>query len=138
MPEKFNGWPVGYRAVQIWDSRMPSYFFKVFGRPARNTVCDCERSNEPSISQALHLLNSPEIVSKLHHHEGTVKKLVETIPSNEALIEELYLLSLSRFPSAEERQLTLQHLTESRESRRAAAEDILWALMNSKEFLYNH
>lgn len=138
VPEKFNGWPVGYRAVQIWDSRMPSYFFKVFGRPARNTVCDCERSNEPSISQALHLLNSPEIVSKLHHHEGTVKKLVETIPSNEALIEELYLLSLSRFPSAEERQLTLQHLTESRESRRAAAEDILWALMNSKEFLYNH
>ena len=138
VPEKFNGWPLGYRAVQVWDSRMPSYFFKVFGRPARNTVCECERSNEPSISQALHLLNSPEIVQKLHSHEGSVKKMVDSIKSDETLIEELYLLSLSRFPTADERQLTLQHLTENRESRRAAAEDIRWALMNSKEFLYNH
>lgn len=138
VPEKFNGWPLGYRAVQVWDSRMPSYFFRIFGRPVRNTVCECERSNEPSISQALHLLNSPEISHKLHHHEGTVKRLAETIPTNDALVEELYLLALSRFPTADEKQLTVQHLTENRDSRRAAAEDILWAIMNSKEFLYNH
>lgn len=138
VPEKFNGWPLGYRAVQIWDSRMPSYFFRIFGRPVRNTVCECERSNEPSISQALHLLNSPEISHKLHHHDGTVKRLAETITTDDALIEELYLLTLSRFPTDSERQLTRQHLTESRETRRAAAEDIVWALMNSKEFLYNH
>ncbi|MES2792471.1 MAG: DUF1549 and DUF1553 domain-containing protein [Planctomycetota bacterium] len=138
VPEKFNGWPLGYRAVQIWDSRMPSYFFNIFGRPARNTVCECERSNEPSISQALHLLNSPEISGKLHDHAGTVKKLVETIPADEVLVEELYLLAVSRFPNADERQLTVQYLTENRTARRAAAEDIVWALLNSKEFLYNH
>ncbi len=138
VPEKFNGWPLGYRAVQVWDSRMPSYFFRIFGRPARNTVCECERSNEPSISQALHLLNSPEISDKLHHHAGTVKRLVETSKTDQDMIDELYLMALSRFPTADERQLTVQHLNENRESRRAAAEDILWALMNSKEFLYNH
>lgn len=138
VPEKFNGWPIGYRAVQIWDSRMPSYFFNIFGRPVRNTVCECERSNEPSISQALHLLNSPEISGKLHNHNGTVKRLAESEMTDEALVEELYLMALSRFPTAEERQLTLQHLTENRGSRRAAAEDVVWALMNSKEFLYNH
>src|SRR5262249_28610592 len=53
VPEKFNGWPEGYRAIQIWDNRMPSYFFRIFGRPVRASVCECERSNEPSISQAL-------------------------------------------------------------------------------------
>lgn len=138
VPEKFNGWPLGYRAVQVWDSRMPSYFFRIFGRPVRNTVCECERSNEPSISQALHLLNSPEISHKLHHHDGTVKRLVDTISTDDALIEELYLLTMSRFPTDNERQLTRQHLAENRESRRTAAEDIVWALMNTKEFLYNH
>ncbi|HND53821.1 MAG TPA: DUF1549 domain-containing protein, partial [Pirellulaceae bacterium] len=61
VPEKFNGWPLGVRSIEVWDNRMPSYFFRIFGRPARATVCECERSNEPSISQALHLLNSPEI-----------------------------------------------------------------------------
>jgi hypothetical protein len=117
---------------------MPSYFSTIFGRPVRNTVCECERSNEPSISQALHLLNSPEISQKLHHHDGVVKRLTDTITSDDALIEEVYLLTLSRFPTEAERQLTRQHLAENRDSRRAAAEDIVWALMNSKEFLYNH
>lgn len=138
VPEKFNGWPIGYRSVQLWDSRVPSYFFRIFGRPVRNTVCECERSNEPSISQALHLLNSPELSGKLHHPDGTVKRWAETITDDNGLIDELYLAALSRFPTAQERQLTRTHLASNPQSRRAAAEDVLWALLNSKEFLYNH
>ena len=65
--EKYNGWPEGYRAIQIWDNRMPSYFFRIFGRPVRASVCECERSNQPSISQAMHLMNSPEIAAKIGH-----------------------------------------------------------------------
>ncbi|MCC6511097.1 MAG: DUF1549 domain-containing protein, partial [Pirellulaceae bacterium] len=65
VPEEFNGWPVGYRAIQVWDNHMPSYFFRIFGRPVRATVCECERSDEPSIAQALHLLNSPELFAKI-------------------------------------------------------------------------
>jgi hypothetical protein len=70
VPEKFNGWPEGIRSIQVWDNRMPSYFFRIFGRPVRATVCECERSNEPSISQALHLLNSPEVNQKIAHRHG--------------------------------------------------------------------
>lgn len=70
IPEEFNGWPRGYRAIQIWDNRMPSYFFRIFGRPQRVTVCECERGNEPSIAQALHLMNSPETVHKIRHRDG--------------------------------------------------------------------
>ncbi|MDB5384356.1 MAG: hypothetical protein JWM11_2 [Planctomycetaceae bacterium] len=138
VPEKFNGWPLGYRSVQLWDSRVPSYFFRIFGRPVRNTVCECERSNEPSISQALHLLNSPELSGKLHHPDGTVKRWAATISDDNTLVDELYLAALSRFPTEQERQLTRTHLTNNSQSRRTAAEDILWALLNSKEFLYNH
>ena len=71
VPEKFNGWPEGYRSIQVWDNRMPSYFFRIFGRPVRASVCECERSNQPSISQALHLLNSPEIHGKISSKRGT-------------------------------------------------------------------
>ena len=63
--EKFNGWPQGHRAIQVWDNRMPSYFFRIFGRPVRYSVCECERSSEPSITQALHLMNSPEVGGKI-------------------------------------------------------------------------
>src|SRR5207247_8486543 len=78
VPEKFNGWPEGYRAIQLWDNRMPSYFFRIFGRPVRATVCECERSNEPSIAQALHLMNSEEIMSKIKNRNGTARRLAKS------------------------------------------------------------
>ena len=64
-PEKFNGWPEGVRAIQVWDNRMPSYFLKIFGRPVRASVCECERSNEPSMAQALHIANGDTLNQKL-------------------------------------------------------------------------
>ncbi len=134
--EDFNGWPEGYRAIQVWDNRMPSYFFRIFGRPVRASVCECERSGEPSISQALHLLNAPEIFEKISHRRGRARKLAASAKSPGEIIDELYLCTLARLPIQEETELMLQAFAEA--DRRSATEDILWALLNSKEFVFNH
>ena len=138
VPEQFNGWPLGYRAIEIWDNRMPSYFFRVFGRPQRVSVCECERGNEPSIAQALHLMNSPETVHKLRHRDGFAKQLAQSDMSPSQVIEALYLAALSRYPTPAERTLMLQAFTDSANQRRAATEDVLWTLLNTREFIYNH
>jgi hypothetical protein len=138
VPEKFNGWPEGYRAIQVWDNRMPSYFFQIFGRPVRATVCECERSNEPSIAQALHLMNSEEIMGKVRSREGTARRLARSDRAPREIIEELYLGTLSRLPSDKERDLMLQVFAEAGADRRAAVEDVLWALLNTRGFVYNH
>jgi hypothetical protein len=136
-PESFEGWPAGYRAIQIWDNKLPSYFFRIFGRPVRATVCECERSNEPSIAQALHLMNSPEIMEKIRDRAGRTAHLAEGIDAPERIVEELCLATLSRIPTPEEQQLLAEAFAAGRD-RRQASEDVLWALLNSKEFLYNH
>ena len=135
--EHFNGWPEGYRAIQIWDNRMPSYFFRIFGRPQRVTVCECERGNEPSIAQSLHLMNSPETVRKIRHRDGRAAQLAKSDLTPQQIIEQLYLVTLSRIPSQQETRLMQQAFDESND-RRIAAEDILWTLLNTKEFIYNH
>jgi hypothetical protein len=136
VPEKFAGWPAGYRATQIWDNRLPSYFLRIFGRPIRASVCECERSNEPSISQALHLLNSPDIAERIQSSAGRARVLVAAGRSPRELIDELYLATLSRYPTADEQALLLPEFVGG--DRRTAAEDTLWALLNTREFLYNH
>ncbi len=136
VPEEFNGWPVGYRAIQVWDNRMPSYFFTIFGRPVRASVCECERSSEPSIAQALHLLNAPEITSKLTHRKGRIRQLADSPRTPTEIIDDLYLTALSRFPTNDERTLVLPIFGEL--ERREAAEDLLWAILNTREFVFNH
>ncbi|MBS0204422.1 MAG: DUF1549 domain-containing protein [Planctomycetes bacterium] len=138
VPEKFNGWPEGVRSIQVWDNRMPSYFFRIFGRPVRATVCECERSTEPSISQALHLLNSPEVNAKIAHRRGTARKLADSSLTDDQITDEIYLGTLNRFPNDEERQLMKSAFDAAGGERRIAVEDILWSVLNTKEFLYNH
>ncbi|MDE0736671.1 MAG: DUF1549 and DUF1553 domain-containing protein [Pirellulaceae bacterium] len=137
--EHFNGWPAGYRAIEIWDNRIPSYFFRVFGKPQRVSVCECERGNEPSISQALHLMNSPESVGKIRHRLGRARKLTRSTISDDKIVEQLYLAALSRYPNAQERELMLGAFREKDgDSRREVVEDVLWALLNTREFIFNH
>ncbi|MBT4693408.1 MAG: DUF1553 domain-containing protein [Planctomycetaceae bacterium] len=136
--ESFNGWPEGYRAVQIWDNRMPSYFFRIFGKPQRVSVCECERGTEPSIAQALHLMNAPETMAKLRSRFGAVRRLVESNLSEVDIVDELYLSTLSRFPVAEERELMVSVFADPSTSRQTAVEDILWTLINTREFVFNH
>lgn len=136
--ERFSGTPSGTRAIQLWDSKAPHYFLKLFGRPQRITACECERNIEPGVSQVLHLLNSPEIQAKLSHDRGRVAKLAQAKTEDAALIDELYLTFYSRMPTAEERATALKYLSRPSSQRRAAAEDIAWSLLNSLEFVFNH
>jgi hypothetical protein len=138
VPEKFQGSPGVTRAVQLWDSKARSEFLKLFGRPNRVTACECERTREPSVSQVLNLLNSTEIQAKLAHEGGTVAKLVRTQKDDAKLVEELYLTFFARRPTADEIAVGVKHLKKYPDNRRAAAEDLAWALMNSTEFLFNH
>jgi hypothetical protein len=135
--ERFPRTPPGYRAIQLWDSKVPHYFLKLFGRPVRASACECERNTEPGVSQILHLLNSPGIQAKLSHERGTVAKLVRSKKDPE-LVEELYLTFFCRYPTEAERTASLQYLTRHADNRRQAAEDLAWSLLNSLEFVFNH
>jgi hypothetical protein len=138
-PEKFSGVPEGARAIQLWDSQVNHYFLKLFGRPLRATACECERATEPSVSQVLHVLNSPELQLKLSHESGTVARLVRRYPSdNPALIDELYLTVISRLPTADEKAVATKYLQDHESTRRQATEDLAWSLLNSLEFVFNH
>jgi hypothetical protein len=136
--EKFPGSPDITRATQLWDSKARSDFLKLFGRPNRVTACECERTREPSVSQVLNLLNSTEIQAKLTHEAGTVAKFVRKHKEDAALVQELYLAFYSRFPTDKERDTAIAHLKKYANNRRAATEDLAWALLNSTEFLFNH
>ena len=135
VPEVFNGWPVGYRAIQVWDNKLPSPFMEVFGRPQRQTVCACERGTEPSIAQALHLMNSPATMEKVQNGNGHAARLAASDFSPDQILDELYLTALSRFPTPQERSLMLQAFQQA-PNRRSATEDIIWVLLNSREFIF--
>ena len=139
--EKFHGVASGYRAIELWDSKVPHYFLQLFGRPIRQSACVCERNIEPTPSQVLHFLNSESIHKKIHHEAGTVARLVESIASNRDLVDELYVTFFSRFPTDAERRVCLQYfetLVDREPGRRQAAEDLAWSLLNSLEFIFNH
>ena len=135
---RFAGMPASYRAVALPDTGFNSYFLTVFGEPNSVSACECERAQEANLAQSLHLLNSEEMQKKLAHDAGRAAKLAaEQDRDDTARIEELYLVSLSRRPSDKELKATLQYLA-GKENRREAFEDIVWSLVNSKEFLFNH
>ena len=115
---------------------MPHYFLKVYGRPQRITACECERNIEPSVSQVLHLLNSPEIHEKLTHERGNIAKWVRSKMTDPQLIDEIYLTYYSRLPDDAERRAAVQHLQRDPNQRRQAAEDLAWTLMNTLEFVF--
>ena len=138
VPEKFAGVPAGVRAVQLWDSKVPHDFLRLFGRPERLTACQCERAAEPAVGQVLHLLNAPSLNAKLTHDAGSIAHLVQRIPDGGELAEELYLAFYSRFPTTAERTLAARHLSRDPARRREAAEDLAWSLMNTLEFMFNH
>ncbi len=136
VPERFEGMPAGTRAIQLWDSKTNHYFLKLFGRPSRASACECERVQEPGVSQVLHLMNSPEIQAKLSHPNGTVAKLVQTFGKDGPLVEELYLTFLCRLPTDTERATAAKYLARFPGQRQQAAEDLAWGLLNSLEFVF--
>jgi hypothetical protein len=141
-PTEFPGMPPGTRAVQMWDSewslQWQSYFLNAFGRPPRTSPCDCERSQEPTIAQVLHLMNAPEIQAQLAGREGRARKLAESALSDERVIEELFLAAYSRPPNPKELAASRAAFAGAGGDRARVAEDLLWALLNSVEFVFNH
>jgi hypothetical protein len=135
----FGAIPMGTRAVQLPDNGFNSYFLTVFGRPEASSACECERSSEANLAQSLHLLNSSEITGKLTSGSGKAALLGnDKARAHDAKVRELYLLAFSRPPSAEEMGIALAHIQKNQEDPKRAYEDIVWALINTKEFLFNH
>lgn len=131
----------GTRALELYDSAVQSYFLKTFGRNDREITCECERSNQPSMVQVLHLANGDTLNGKLASDKGAVEQLLGKKLTDEAVLEEAYLTTLSRLPQPHERDGFLSVLKESGQSdaeKRSAVEDLFWALMTSREFLFQH
>jgi len=136
---KFKGYPETWRAVQLPDSNVDSYFLRTFGRPERNNTCECERSSEPSVTQVLHISNGDTLNQKLTAKGNRIEKLLAENTSLEKIVEEAYLSAFSRFPSDDEKEKFLKVLGEGSDNeRRALVEDMYWALLSSKEFVFNH
>lgn len=136
-PTRFSGMPPGIRAVSLPDTSFDSYFLTVFGRPQSSTACECERSQEANLSQSLHLLNSEEIQGKLASDAGRAASLAKDPRTPDEKVTELYLISLGRHPTEIEQQASVAYVA-GKENQREAYEDLIWSLINSKEFLFNH
>jgi hypothetical protein len=134
--DKFKGLPLGARATQIADGSTSTYFLTTFGRATRETVCSCEVKMEPTLSQALHLLNGNTTNQKIQQG-GVVKKLLETRKYPEERLGELYLRTLSRMPTRTELDKLMPLFAEGSNQEQALS-DVFWALLNSREFLFNH
>jgi hypothetical protein len=131
---------MGYRALQLPDSNTASYFLTSFGRPDRVSTCECERTNEPSMAQALHLANGDTLNQKLSAKDNRLTQLLASGKPDLQLVEEAYFLTLSRPPGEKERAGLLKVLAAapSPEEKRLALEDVFWGVMSSREFLFNH
>jgi hypothetical protein len=136
----FNNYaaPPGTRAIGLAAPvryGRSEYFMETFGRPPRREICACERTGDPALAQALFLINDDDVLARISDPKGRLPKLLAAIADDRALVEELYLTTLSRHPSAEERNKALAYL-EQAESRGAGAQDVLWVLLNVREFLF--
>lgn len=134
---RFGGVPADFTAVALPDNAFNSYFLTVFGRPEASSACECERSSDANLAQSLHLLNSQEIQQKVGGPRAQ-QLAGDKERAPEVKIRELYLVAFSREPAPEEVTIAVEHLKKNEADPKRAYEDIIWALINTKEFLFNH
>jgi predicted DNA-binding transcriptional regulator len=137
VPEKFGPYEYGRRAISIPDNRVGNGFLDLFGRAKREIACECERSEETNVSMVLNLLNGGTLNGRITNPGGRVGRAVAANKPPQALIEEFYLATLSRRPDAKE-QAAAQKLLSSAPNLKEGAEDLMWSLLNMREFLFNH
>jgi len=133
---RFTGLPRGGRAVQIPDGATSGYFLTTFGRASRETVCSCEVKVDPNLSQALHLLNGTTIEGKIKEG-GEIRALVKAGKNREEILDELYLRTLSRPPTEPEKTKLMGFFNDPKNDEQVL-NDLFWALLNAKEFVFNH
>jgi hypothetical protein len=136
-PEKFAGLPLGTRAVQLPDGEVNHPFLKTFGQPARELACECEREGDSNLAQALQLINGPTVNEKLRAPNNRIGRLLAKKLPDREILNDLYLATLSRLPTEEDVKVSLEHVGKAPDKRKAW-EDVHWALINSKEFLFRH
>lgn len=136
VPEKFRGFYRGKRAIDLPDSGVPSYFLDTYDRPVRD-VAKCERNATTTVTQAMHSLGGDTINARLKSGQGRLAKLISESASDEAIIKSFYIAALSRPPAPPEMETAKQFVTKS-PNRRQGLEGVVWSLLNSKEFLFNH
>ncbi|QDU31919.1 Bacterial Ig-like domain (group 2) [Anatilimnocola aggregata] len=134
---KYKNLPLGTRAIELPDAEYADYFLATFGKPKRVSVCECERPLDPSLAQALHTLNGDTLASKISDKQGRIAKLIKAKKSPAEIVEEIYLATLNRLPSAAERTQAEEFLTEH-DNAEEVYQDLLWAIINSKQFLFIH
>jgi hypothetical protein len=133
-------YPLGLRALQLPDTQTDSYFLKAFGRPDRDKTCECERAAEPTVTQVLHLANGDTLNRKLSGKNNRIASWLDQNKSDQDMIQDLYLSALARYPTPREKEklLAALHSTDDAVQRRVILEDVVWAVVSSKEFLFNH
>ena len=135
VPESYPGLPPGTRAVQLPDGAFKNSILEAFGRPQRDLNCECERETESTIAQALEMIGGETVHQKIRDPKNRVGLLLEAGRSDPEIVETLYLAALSRLPTAAEWKVSWRYLSSAKD-RRLALEDLLWSLLNSKEFLF--
>ncbi len=136
-PTAFGGLPAGTRAIQLPDESSATYFLTVFGKPQRESACECERVGQANLAQSLHLLNSNEIQQKISAGSRIAEWIKDTAKTDNQKMEELWLACYARTPSPDEMGLAIKHIEAKKDKKKEAYEDIMWALINTKEFLFN-
>lgn len=135
---RFDNMASSARAIDLPHEGFGSYFLDTFDRPRRVTGCECERSSNATLGQVLLLANSDEIENKIADGNGHIAALVKEKKSDQECIEDIYLATLGRMPQPAEMTKTSTYLTKFSDNRQQALEDVLWSLLNSKEFMFNH
>ncbi len=138
VPEAFGGAPAGFRAAQLPDGNVENPFLKLFGKPQRMEACECERDNGSNMLQALHFINGKSILGRVQNPAARPALLLKQKLADEELVTELYLWSLARRPREAELRVALDFLRAHANRRAEAAQDLMWALLNSRDFLMSH
>ena len=135
-PKQLPGVPKGFRASQLPDSSVQVGFLDMFGRPPRESPCECERTSDVSLGQTLNLVNGPTIAEAIIHPQGLIATQIKAGAKPAKLIEEIYLATLCRAPTKEENARLIKYFAEIKDPSEAA-QDLMWALINSPGFLFN-